>query len=521
MDLLVATLQRLRRRLGLQLWLRRFFQGLLVASVVSCGWLVLTRCFPSLGNALPVCAALIGVALVITTVLAFREAPSLAQTALAADRRADLKERLISSWELAGVAGPMIRELHEDARRHLNTLDPTKHFPFTTSTAMRWVCVPIALFGVMYALMPQFDLGGFQKRAAEKAARESAARVKAEKLQSVAKSLKDVNQDEHHRLSDSATGIERVARDLQAGTITEKLAFARLTEVGKELHKMNQDLAAKVKMPQAAGTGSGLKGREAEDLKAGVSSAREKIKEVRKRLETGNLSAAESEALEKELTQAARSLAGVGAASDENLAEALSKLRAGLKSNDLDAAIKALESMEMSVNEMGSVLEQLEKTEKAMTNLWETQQALLGPRGTCRICGKKLQPCPSEGDCGGCDLGNSCLGICPDCGQSHGYGPGMNGRGQGEGGEVGPLPDVNVSLRPTTLPGQTTQGKALATIFQRGAPERGAKPSVEHVSGEFVKVRQEAEEALSKEQIPPGSREFVRQYFGTIEPGRR
>ncbi len=529
MDPLVATLQRLRRRLGLQLWLRRLFQGLVITSAVCCAWLVLTRCFPSLGNPIPVCTALIGVAIAATTVVALRGVPSLAQTALEADRRGNLKERLISSWELAGVEGPMIRELHADARNHLSALDPAEHFPFTASTAMRWMCVPIALFGVIYAVMPELDLLGLKRQAAEKTARESAVSAKVKKLESVARSLKDLKNQEHPRISDAISKIERIAQDLQAGTITEKPAFARLTEVGKELNKVTQDMTSQVQMHRGQGSGSELKGRPGDAVKGSLSEAVDKLREVRKKLKKGGLSAAESESLEKETAELAKTLADSNIALDETLSKALSKLRASLKSKDLDAAMQAAQSVETSLSDLKSLLEQIEKTEKATTDLWETQQALLGQSGTCRICGSELKPCPNGKDCAGCDLGNSCLGICPECGKSHGYGPGMNargrgetgGKGEGDGGEVGPLPDAKVSLRPTTLPGQVTRGKALATIFQRSAPEQGAKPSVDQVSGEFVKVRQEAEEALTKEHIPPGSREFVRQYFGSIEPGRR
>ena len=103
-------------------------------------------------------------------------------------------------------------------------------------------------------------------------------------------------------------------------------------------------------------------------------------------------------------------------------------------------------------------------------------------------------------------------------GLGSGNGPGMGGRGHGAGGRVGDLPDQQETFTPTVIPGALNKGQILATIMQKGIPEKGAKPTQEYIQGEFAQVKQEAEQALSKEEIPPGSREFVRQYFGTLEP---
>jgi hypothetical protein len=52
-------------------------------------------------------------------------------------------------------------------------------------------------------------------------------------------------------------------------------------------------------------------------------------------------------------------------------------------------------------------------------------------------------------------------------------------------------------------------------------PEQNVKASTDFVIKEIARTRREAEQALTKENIPPGAREFVRQYFGAIEPRRR
>lgn len=93
----------------------------------------------------------------------------------------------------------------------------------------------------------------------------------------------------------------------------------------------------------------------------------------------------------------------------------------------------------------------------------------------------------------------------------------MGGAGRGQGNQVGDLPEADVDFDPSKLPGPMTQGKMLASVTQRGAPETDGKTSTQVMEGAFVSARQEAEQALTQEEIPKGSKEFVRQYFGATD----
>ncbi|MBI3119908.1 MAG: hypothetical protein HYZ00_14550, partial [Candidatus Hydrogenedentes bacterium] len=84
--------------------------------------------------------------------------------------------------------------------------------------------------------------------------------------------------------------------------------------------------------------------------------------------------------------------------------------------------------------------------------------------------------------------------------------------------QVGELPGEDVAYEPTILPGALDKGKMLANVLQKAAPEGEAAAEVEIISGNFEAAHQEAEQALTKEEIPRGSKEFVRQYFGTLDP---
>ena len=102
-------------------------------------------------------------------------------------------------------------------------------------------------------------------------------------------------------------------------------------------------------------------------------------------------------------------------------------------------------------------------------------------------------------------------------GDSSFAGGGMGSHGRGRGGQIGDLPDANGNFTPSLLPGQMQQGPMLATVNQLTKPDDHAEASLDYLPGQMVQVQQEAEQALAQEQIPPGAKEFVRQYFGTLD----
>lgn len=163
----------------------------------------------------------------------------------------------------------------------------------------------------------------------------------------------------------------------------------------------------------------------------------------------------------------------------------------------------------------------------------------MGPSEFCRSCGEKLKPCKTgDKNCKGCGQGYQCSGSCSSCngsgwckngkqgiggnwmaGQGGKGSGGMGKRGTGQGGQVGDLPDPNDSFVPSVAQGEVTKGKFLADMIQRTAPDtENVESKAEFISGVVSEAQQEAEQAITREEIPLGSREFVRQYFGSIDP---
>lgn len=520
-DVLVRTLKRLRRRLFAQMAFRHALHGLLVGAALALVWVIACRLFPVLGDPLIPAAILGGVSVLAGVAVAIARRPSLLQTALEADRRLELRERITSSLELAGVEGPMVEAVHADARRLLESRNAAEQFGFVAPRVTRWAAAAVAAFGVAYLFLPEFDLLGQRETAVEARQRDEANAVRVERLRQAAKPLSDAQVEADGELADALSELEGLTNDLQSGAINEKQALARIGNLAEKLREHRQALAASTPDLKVGSDRTKLSvSRElANALQEGrMGDAAQKAAEIQKKL-----AAATSEDEKKKLREDLEALAEMMKESDsalgQALAQAMTDASTALQNGQTDEAQASLEEMLTALQDAQSVMDQLEQMDTTMQQLAEWQSDNLGPSDYCRQCGAELAEC--DGDAANCDAaGHKHSGHCQACANGNGWGrgSGMGGSGQGEGNEVGELPDVEVGLVPTKADGRITKGRMLAEILQRSAPESGEEPTVEALEGAFVEMQQEAEQALVKEEIPPASKEYVRQYFGSLEP---
>ncbi len=518
MDPLHRQLRRLARRLAVQRWAGYVSTGVFFGACGATVWVVVARLFPGLGDPLPISAASVGAGVLLGTVFAVLRRPSVLDAALEADRRLGLRERLTSSFELAGVEGEMVQALHADARRHLARLNTRAQFPFVSTRAMRWTFAPLLAFALTCTLLPEFDLFKQRSRIAEAKARDEAVAVHVERIQEAAMKLHEENVE--GGLVDGAMAeIDALADDLRTGEITDKQALARLTNLSDELSEHREALAEKSALPKMVDDPEnlGLARDMAKALQDGnMQKAAQAAADLKKKLEAGELTKDEARKLSEDLKKMAEKLGGANTELGQQLAQAMAKASASLASGEgKEGAGEAMEALVMSLEDLESLAEQLSQLDTVMASVQEWQQGLWGPSDYCRLCGAKLGDC--EG--GECDAqgGHKHNGVCGTCAGS-GNGPGMGGAGRGAGNEVGELGDPQVAFQPTKAPGPMTRGKMLADILQKSAPEEGEQATVEYISGAFASAQQAAEQALTQQEIPRGSEEYVRQYFGSLEP---
>jgi hypothetical protein len=198
-----------------------------------------------------------------------------------------------------------------------------------------------------------------------------------------------------------------------------------------------------------------------------------------------------------DMQQMAKMLSQGDCAMSEGMAKALAQAAAGLEKKDMAAAMAALESMNMSLEDAASLMQQLAAMDDAMQGFGEAQAELLG---------KELGQMLGKG------FGSDYFAE---------GGGGLGGPGRGRGNRIGELPDVEGALEESMLSGDMTKGKILASIMQRAAPDPDVESDAEFVAQTLTEITQQAEEALTKEEIPPSAQEFVRQYFVSLEPEDR
>ncbi|MFP4501318.1 MAG: hypothetical protein ACLFTT_10000 [Candidatus Hydrogenedentota bacterium] len=518
MPTLVQKLRRLRRRLALLQWMDCTARALLVAAVAACTWLTVTRFFPQLGDPLPVALGL-GLGAVLGAALwTWLRRPALLNAALAADAKLGLKERFTSSLVLQARAGSflggneaMAEAVHRDAARHLDALHP-RMFRLAPSHSMRWLAVPLLLFGLGYVFLPEIDLFGYRARQAEARTQAAQREEQARMLEAAARVLPPEPLPAADAGARDVQVLEKTAAELRTEQITKKQALARVQKLRESLREKRGALANKTQTRPADSRGRFNQARSvAEAIQRGrPDDAKKELEALRQKLQQDNLSAAQKKQLAEEL---------------KGLNEMLGRQPGN---QELAGALDdAFEQMEMALEDMASAMEQLAKMDAAMQKLAQCETQVLGPSTQCRSCGKTLgktqqalglcKEC-KEGACKACgqSAGEGTLkhGKCGKCAGS-GQGPGI---GQGPGNRVGDRPEGDVNYDPAMLRGTLQKGKLLGSVLQRAAPETPADTDGAAVSGTAItSVGQQAETALTKEEIPAGSREYVRQYFGVLE----
>lgn len=492
MDPLTQTLSRACRRIAVQQLIGYCARGLFVASLSGLVWVTTTRLFPMFGDAFLGCALLFAAVAAWAAWAAWNRRPTLLTAALATDERFGLEERLTSSLELVDSPGPMVEALHRDALEHSKELNLSKAFPLAGSRSLRWVYVPIILFGLAYTFLPEFDLTRYRERVAQAKSDDEERKVHAKNLKDAVHPLKQSDKSaEDPELQEVLEGLETLADDLGNNIISDKRAMARLTNLAEKLRMQREGLAQDQARPKLAGDTSQL--GMSRDLAAHIQSGRmgdaaKKARELKEKLDQKKLSKKETDALMKDLKRMADMLGADTSELGEALAKALEKAGTSMENGDLESAALAMEEVAVLLKQFDAVLMQMEMMDATMADLAEW-----------------------KGEFGNLEDFDPYAGA-------YAGGLGLLGAGRGTGNRLGDLPDLENSFNPTTLQGPLTKGRMLASILQRGMPEEAPESSLEYISGAFVEVQQAAEQALTKEEIPPGAKEFVRRYFSSLEP---
>lgn len=512
---------KVRIRLAVHLGCLYSIRALLIATVAGCLWIVMTRLFPQLGDPAPVVGGVYIGAAILGLFWALWRYPSRVHTSLELDKRLNLKERVTSSLEMEGMEGPMIDALQQDVVDSIDFHSHKKVFPWLSTRGLPWLSAALIAASLVYMFLPVYDLTGHDERIAEANTNNAVKAVAVERIQAIKDALPKLDTANAEALSEMQLALSEMQRELEAGEITEKQALARLSNINDDL--MAKRNALKQNNPKPKFAGDMEKFSLAKELagalqKGNMGKAAEMAKALQKKIEKGDLSKKEKAKLKKELKALSEQLGG----ENSKLGQALAKAAAGMDSGDIQGTLDAMKEMEMSLGDLESVMKQMAQMDKAMEKLAEWKQSSLGDSDYCRKCGSKLTKCDGKGGAckskGHSHSGECKSGSCSGSKSGSGNGLGLRGAGQGQGNRLGELPDVDVDFSPTKIPGPLTKGQILADIMQKASPELGEEATVQSISGAFIQLQQETEQALVQEEIPDASRELVRQYFGSLDP---
>jgi hypothetical protein len=455
-------------------------------------------------------AILLFASVVVTMAIVWLRPRTLLRLSRVFDRRLALAERLSTAVEIesgrlraeSGIAKAQLADAVDAAQR----VDYRSHLLPRPS---RWALLAVAVLAVALALslvLPNPQDSVLSQREAVRAAIEE----QIEDLEAVKEQVAEtegLSEDEREALLQE---LEEAIANLEEGRATPEEALAALSEAEQAL--------AELQDPGAAGLEEGLE-------RAGEQVADSELtRDLAEALAEGDYRAA-AEALEsygselgEELTreeelELARQLAEAAEALtevDPELAERLAEAAEAIESGDIAEAREALKAAAQEMGEAGGRVERQEAVESALAELQEGREEIANASGAVPGDGKRPAQTDAQGEsdgpAGGQQPGGgeqTKPGHSEDSGSGKPYEEEYDPERIGEEGE-----EVNVGR----------EGEGGETVGEVSIPspegERSTVPYRE-VYGDYA---QEADAALEGSYIPLGMKQYVRDYFSSLEP---
>ncbi len=521
-------------------------RGLLVGLLVAVLLAAAARLRPLLDNAellrITLALAVGGAALALVWTQSRRR--NLLAQARFADRQFHLQERASAAVEIhqgtLSAPPPIARQQLHDALRAGTQVTPQT---LRDSLPLRlnrqdWIIIGLAiiLLGMAFWLPnPQLDILRGQRAVA------TAVAEQAESLASLLETIQEnpvLTPAQQEELQQPITGALEA---LQEGGLTQEEAVAVLSEAEADLRDLaaSSDTSALRQQLQEAGAplaenpasqslGQAL---QAGDLSAASAAANQLADEL------PSLSAAEQAALAQDLAETAQALQNT----DSQLAQQLAEAAQALQNGDVAAAQQALREAagtlqqraqeQIAAQQAAQAAEQLGQGREAVAQAGQTgqsqgQQASGGQEESGQ--GQAGQGQAGQGQDGG-EGGEGAsgspiesLGNEAATGSAETGGPGSPGPGGGhvENVYVPPLVDlsgeegIDVELPAECLADPT----ACGSLLTENPTPLDDEQSIVPYSQVFGDYRDAAYEALDSDYIPLGMKEFVRDYFASLEP---
>lgn len=501
------------------------------ALVLACGAAVFFKFFPIGEEAHWILIPLILLALPVAGILTWRQWGTLEKTALLADKRLRLKEKISSAMEfgrshITGNGNSRLdpewtQAVLRDAVRSIAGAELKRAFPLQHPSEARWLWVPALVLLFVLVVLPQWDAFTRRDHSQAQAMERTEVKKELQKLEQRRLVLERKAQEEKSKMaSELAKQIKELATDLSKGKIDKREALAKLSSLEQEWEQKKLELAEsqptldKNKSPlQPQMTRALMEAFEENHFEK----AAQELNKIQKQLKMESFDADSQKQLSEELKQLASMMNA-----NQPLAKSLKSGAELLNAGELDAALNPLNLAELDLLDIKDLMEQIKILEGALKDLKASKFALSGKFGVCEKCGLLFGE--GEGYCNGSCSGSGqgkglgAYGTGPwQPGDSRKQGLGMGGPGIGRGGKA-PVEETDTTLHPDQLPGSFNPGPLLGVLPVDGQSLKG-ESGITATGDVLFEYKQAAEEALTKERVPLPFRYQVRAYFNAIESG--
>ncbi|HKM55108.1 MAG TPA: hypothetical protein VJY33_16985 [Isosphaeraceae bacterium] len=485
-------------------------------------------------------AIAVGLGVAIAFFVAIFSGPGRLDAAVAIDRAFDLRERLSTAMTLPVELHetPAGKALLADAARKVANLELTSAFGIRLPRRAWVVLIPAAM-----AVSMLFVPAWVQRTVQAKTEMKVNAKALAKEAQTLTKKISSqrqaIDKDKFPEVDKLLAQIEKKAEDLAKAPPAQKdrlfVEMNKLTDALKERKKqlgspeqVNRQLQQLKEMSQ-----NGPADQLAKELAHGdFKKAADQLKELREKLQKGEMAPAEKKALQEELAEMSRKLKEIANMEErkKQLEEAqknggLSKEQYEREMEKLKQQSKSLQQLQQIASKLGQAQESLQKgnAKQAAESLGVTQQQLAQMAKQLEEMESLDRAMADVVDCknglsedGLNQLGDSLGGMNNVEGMHQGMGDGLGrGRGQGDRPEA---PDETATYS-TKVQQQIRKGKAVHQGFTQPSKTVKGQSTID-IQGEIEAATGSAADALSNQRIPKNVEKHVRAYYDQINKGK-
>ena len=440
------------------------------------------------------------------------------------DRRFELKDRVATSLTVEGspFADVVIQDAVESVRKSDVQRNLNQKFPIHTPQSSLWL---VALIASTLVVMNtgQWNLFNDSHTGASPDAPD--ANQIEESIQQIVAQIEEnklVSDTLEQELSDLQLLSES---DMDSAEQFQHEALRKITDIQKRLDDMLnseellafeslQNRMAQLELPRDKETLPLVAALKSGDFKE----AQDEFEKLEKQLQSDSMSEEEKASLREALEELAQQLNALSNMNGE-LASALSS--AGLQgslADNLDAAKKAVEQSK-TMNE-----EQKKKLLEMIKQQQNTQQMCQQLSSNCKQCagGKgnsdselaklsAMQMFKKEAELSKSKCQNAGAGMC----LKPGSGKGTGRQGQGNGG-ANNIEETEFATVTERAPVNSENGPIIASQLFNGGLLTAGESSAE-LREAVLNAREEAEQAITEEQVPRKYHDLLRHYFGQLE----